>query len=207
MFAQGCLSDFWVCAAGSNSLLQRNAFNFFLFTHFFLFTLPLVFVWKQLVCWLFGQLGPCHSLLPLFMSRKMRCSNHFAFAGWKSLCCETGMVPQESVLMSEECDKMKTVSTLLSFLIFGIALLIIQCDMKEGTARANHKPCSTSLIILHRTYLVIFCSSQTITGICAKQTFIILNVIMPVPGSSARSTAKMGLEYDLGILEVLSFFN
>lgn len=78
------------------------------------------------------------------------------------------MVPQESVLMSEECDKMETVSILLSLLIFGIALLIVQCDMKEGTAWPNHKPCSTSLIILHRTHLIIFRGSQTVMGICAK---------------------------------------
>lgn len=102
------------------------------------------------------------------MSQKMKCSNHFTFTGWKRLCCETGMAPQESVLMSEECDKMKTMSTLLSLLIIGIALLIVLRDMKEGTARTNHKPGSSSLIILHRTCLIIFCGSQTVTGICAQ---------------------------------------
>lgn len=60
------------------------------------------------------SLGAYSVLLPLFMSQKMRCSNHFTFDGCQSLCCEVGMAPQESVLMSEECDKRKTVPTVFS---------------------------------------------------------------------------------------------
>ena len=137
------------------------------------------------------------------MSQKMRCSNRFTFAGWKSLCCETGMAPQESVLMSEECDKRKTVSTLLSLLIFGLALLIVWHDIKEDTARTDDKQCSTSLISLHRTYLISFCGSQTVMGICAKWTFVIISVIMPVPRSSTRNPAKMCWEYELSLLMYL----
>lgn len=151
-------------------IAQKGEISLLLFMPFF-FTFSLFFLWKQLVFQLLRQLGVCHSVLPLFMSQKMRCSNHFTFAGWKSLCCETGMAPQESVLMGEECDK--TLSTLLSLLVFGIALLIVWHDIKEGTARTDEEQCSTSLISLHRTYLVSFCGSQTVMGICAEQTFII----------------------------------
>lgn len=115
----------------------------FFFYSLFLFMPSLVFEWS---C------SACRSVLLLFMSQKMRCPNRFTFAGWKSLCCETGMAPQESVLMSEECDKRKTVSALLSLLISGIALLIIWHDIKEGSAWADNEQCSTSSTTLHRTY-------------------------------------------------------
>lgn len=77
------------------------------------------------------------------------------------------MAPQASELMSEECDKRKTVSTLLSLLIFGIALLIVWHAIKEGTAQTDDEQCSTSLMFAQDLFNLFLWQSNSYGYLCS----------------------------------------
>lgn len=112
--------------------------------------------------------------------------------GWNG---STGICPHEWGMWQKENS-----ANCVLLLIFGIVLLIVWHDIKEGTVQTDDDYCSTSLIHLSRTYLIRFCGSQTGVGISAEWTFITISVIMPILRSPARNPAQTCWEYKLWLL-------
>lgn len=112
--------------------------------------------------------------------------------GWNG---STGICPHEWGMWQKENS-----ANCVLLLIFGIVLLIVWHDIKEGTVQTDDDYCSTSLIHLSRTYLIRFCGSQTGVGISAEWTLITISVIMPILRSPARNPAQTCWEYKLWLL-------
>lgn len=148
-------------AAGPNSLLKRERFNFFLlppfsFQPFTVFCVEVVDLLK--VTWLLGAC--CQCCLCLCHRKWVFKSFYFCWMekpllrNWNG---STGICPHEWGMWQKKKNNSVNFALPSGFWDF---LLIVWHDIKEGTAWTDDKQCSISLISLHKTYLIVFCGSQ-----------------------------------------------
>lgn len=165
MLAQGYLSNFWIWAAGPNSFLKRERFNFFLLAPFSFLTftgfcvkvvgLPAL---KVTWCLLFSVAFVCVTENEAFKPFYFCWMEKSLLWNWNG---SPGICPHEWGMWQKKSG--------VNFALppnFGTALLIVWHDIVEDTAQTDEKQCSTSLISSHRTYLISFCGSQSYRYLC-----------------------------------------